>query len=145
MDALISGWQLSHVPKTQEGQLDHAGRLEVDHTLGSSLTERADIVSSVDPLKTWVRTLNPLPQIERARKYQNHWQFWAGVPVKTHLVLYEELMKNRLPTLMSMLAFLLPSDELPSLTQIACALELNEEAEAYKVSGRCSSLRTQGS
>ena len=33
---------------------------------------------------------------------------------------------------MSLLNFLLPQEHLPSLGQLACVVELNEEAEAYK-------------
>ncbi|KAM0754968.1 UAA-domain-containing protein [Meredithblackwellia eburnea MCA 4105] len=113
IDALISSWQLAHVPKDANGQLDHSGRLEVD-SIGANIAERADIMT-------------------RARKYLNHYLFWRDVSTPKHLVRYEDLMNTRLPTLMSLLAFLLPSDdELPSLSQIACALELDESREAYK-------------
>ncbi|KAL8280717.1 hypothetical protein RQP46_007040 [Phenoliferia psychrophenolica] len=113
VDALFSGWHLGHVPKTNNGQLDHAGRLELDHGLGATPAERADVIN-------------------RARIYLNHYEFWGGVPVPTHLVRYEDLVDSRLPTLMAVVTFLLPPEDLPPLSQIACALELDESKEAYK-------------
>ncbi|KAK4703360.1 hypothetical protein P7C70_g2856, partial [Phenoliferia sp. Uapishka_3] len=112
IDALFSGWQMAHVPKTSEGTLDHAGRLAID-ILGASAAERADVMS-------------------RAEKYLHHFEFWRDVKVPKVLVYYEDLMSKRLPTLMTVLAFLLPADGLPSLTSIACAMELDESKEAYK-------------
>ena len=66
--------------------------------------------------------------------YLNHYEFWSGNSIPTIRIRYEDLMDSRLPTLLSTVAFLLPSDELPKLAQIACALELDESREAYKAS-----------
>lgn len=46
VDALYSAWQLAHVPKTEDGQLDHTGRLDIEK-LGRTTDQRADIVGPV--------------------------------------------------------------------------------------------------
>lgn len=44
-----------------------------------------------------------------------------------HTVRYEDLRMNPLASLMGMLAFILPPEELPSLEQVVCALENDPE------------------
>jgi hypothetical protein len=42
------------------------------------------------------------------------------------------VMHNRLSTLMSIIAFLLPQEELPSLDDLVCVVEVDEAREAYR-------------
>jgi hypothetical protein len=51
--------------------------------------------------------------------------------MQMHEVRYEDLRAAPLPNLMSLLSFLLPTESLPPLEDLACVVELNEEAEAY--------------
>jgi hypothetical protein len=41
-------------------------------------------------------------------------------------------MESRLATLMGVISFLLPSSKLPSLNDVACLVEVDEDREAYK-------------
>ncbi|KAK4702538.1 hypothetical protein P7C70_g3685, partial [Phenoliferia sp. Uapishka_3] len=111
VDSLYSGWQLAHVSKLPGGVLDHSGRLNIP-ALGATAQQRADV-------------------IHQATIWNNHEKFWRGVNLPSHLVRYEDLLVHRLPTLMSLLVFLLPDEELPSADQVACALELDKSREAY--------------
>lgn len=61
-----------------------------------------------------------------------HDEYWAAASLQKHEVRYEDLRSAPISTLMSLLSFLLPQDHLPSLDQLACVIELNEQAEAYK-------------
>lgn len=71
-------------------------------------------------------------QITRAKVWGYHEQFWHDVPIPVHPIRYEDLMKNRLATVMGLLTFILPTDELPSLSNVTCITELDEAKEAYK-------------
>jgi len=44
---------------------------------------------------------------------------------------YEDLRQSPLPTLMQLTSYILPPSQLPPLSQIACALTLDESREAY--------------
>lgn len=55
-----------------------------------------------------------------ARRWVEHAQYWDNVPLRSHELRYEDLRENPLPSLMSLLSFLLPADQLPSLEDLAC-------------------------
>ena len=66
-----------------------------------------------------------------ARRYARHADYWLKVPLRTHLVRYEDLRSTPLPELMKVLTFLLPNEKLPPLERLACTVELHEKAQAY--------------
>ncbi|KAM0746385.1 hypothetical protein T439DRAFT_137768 [Meredithblackwellia eburnea MCA 4105] len=115
IDSIFSEWQLEHYPKAM-GQLDHTGRLNVGE-FGS------DTVAGHRHRKE---------AIAYAKKWAMHEEYWTTSSFPTHHARYEDLIDYKLPTLMSILAFLLPPDELPSLSQVACVTELDAAREAYK-------------
>lgn len=58
-------------------------------------------------------------------------QLWHEVPIPVQLVRYEDLRLQPLSLLMNLVQFILPSEELPSMERLSCALELDETHEAY--------------
>ncbi|KAI5477180.1 hypothetical protein MNV49_006624 [Pseudohyphozyma bogoriensis] len=112
IDSMLSGWHMAHVPKNADGTLDHSARLDVKN-LGSTPSQQEDLM-------------------KRAQIWAHHDQYWGSTHLPTHLIRYEDLMNSRLTSLLSLLSFLLPPDELPSLQQVACAMEQDESREAYK-------------
>lgn len=44
---------------------------------------------------------------------------------------YEDLKANPVPQMMSLLTFLLPNEDLPSLVDLACMVEKDHAHEAY--------------
>ncbi|GAA93841.1 uncharacterized protein L969DRAFT_92244 [Mixia osmundae IAM 14324] len=63
--------------------------------------------------------------------WSSHEDYWSRVPIQEHLIRYEDLHDHPLPEVMSLLAFLLPKEEMPSLQRISCSTELNAQREAY--------------
>jgi len=64
--------------------------------------------------------------------YEQHISYWVSAPLPTHLVRYEDLLSpNALTTTMDVLAFLLPSQELPEFGKLLCALESDDSAQPY--------------
>ncbi|GAA99330.1 uncharacterized protein L969DRAFT_619488 [Mixia osmundae IAM 14324] len=63
--------------------------------------------------------------------YNAHARYWAEAPIREHLVRYEDLRSQPLPTLLGMLSFLLPPERMPSIERIACAIERDPSKEAY--------------
>ncbi|KAK4699970.1 hypothetical protein P7C70_g6282, partial [Phenoliferia sp. Uapishka_3] len=156
IDALYSWWHFAHVPRvrftfhipwplvlslptlcahqTRHDQLAHSSRitLPAGQLLGSTPDQMRDL------------TL-------RARVWQHHADYWRRSRIPTHLIRYEDLSneERRLPTLVSLLSFLLPpvrpvnstNDEasvsqLPDLGRLACGLSSGageqSKREAYR-------------
>lgn len=113
IDSIYSEWQLARSAKL--GKLDHAAQIEVVLGQGRNLREhRKDV-------------------LKYARNWARHEAFWAEkVEVPVHRVRYEDIMRYKLPSLMGILSFLLPPDELPSLSNLACVTEQDASREAYK-------------
>ena len=108
IDSIYSEWQLAH--SLQNGQLDHAARLEIG------------LLGAAGP--QGVR--QKLEALRYARNWARHEAFWRAAPVPVHRVRYEDLMQYKLPTLMGVLAFLLPPEQLPSLSNVACIVSSRE-------------------
>lgn len=110
LDVAYSSWQMSNAPKGADGSLCHNCRIDIP-ALGSTAAQHDDVMRKVD---IWL----------------HHTSFWNSQLVRSHVVRYEDLMNHKVATLMSLLAFLLPT-ELPSLGQIACVTEADASREAY--------------
>ncbi len=102
VDSIFSEWQLAH--SLRNGELDHAARLDIGR-LGMPGPQGAR---------------QKIEALRYARNWARHEAFWHGAAVPVHRVRYEDLMRYKLPTLMGILAFLLPPAELPSLSNVAC-------------------------
>lgn len=65
------------------------------------------------------------PELQQyARDWVLHAQYWGtDAKLQIHSVRYEDLRMHTLSTLMGVLAFLLPPDDLPSMEQVTCSLE----------------------
>ncbi|ORY82875.1 hypothetical protein BCR35DRAFT_331249, partial [Leucosporidium creatinivorum] len=104
LDSLYSGYMMAHVPKTSDGAQDHSARLDIG-LLGSTAAQREDV-------------------LERATVWKTHAEYWGeAARVAIHSVRYEDLMESRLATLMGIISFILPSNQLPPLNDIACLVE----------------------
>ena len=79
--------------------------------------------------------------LELGRHWLQHDEYWRRAPLPTHTIRYEDLRGRTLPVLLNTLAFLLPSDSLPDLDQVACALEQADRSEAYR-SGKRAPLQS---
>lgn len=114
IDSIHSEWQLARTARN--GHLDHAVQVEVVLGQGRQMREhRAEVLKYA---RNWVR----------------HEAFWAEKidTIPTHRVRYEDLTRYKLPSLMGILAFLLPPEDLPSLSNVACITEQDAAREAYK-------------
>lgn len=121
IDSIYSEWQLAHYPKKTgpngEVILDHAGRLEIG-LLGQGGRNRVQQRKEV---------------LRYAEAWKRHEEFWATKTViPTLRIRYEDLIHYKLPSVLSMLSFLLPPTELPSLSHVSCVLQQDIAREAYR-------------
>lgn len=76
-----------------------------------------------------------------ARRWVEHAEYWDNVPLRSYELRYEDLRETPLPSLMNLLSFLLPADQLPSLEHLACTYTLApsrcSDADMYIVFNRC--------
>ncbi|KAL8293090.1 hypothetical protein RQP46_000784 [Phenoliferia psychrophenolica] len=61
----------------------------------------------------------------------DHAAYWTQAPLLTEVLRYEDLKATPIPKMMSLLTFLLPSTDLPSLADLACMVESDASHEAY--------------
>jgi hypothetical protein len=55
----------------------------------------------------------------------------VNAPLLTHTLKYEDLKASPIPHMMSLLSFLIPDEDLPSLSDVACIAEHQESLQAY--------------
>lgn len=105
---------------------DHEHKEDASRPLGSTHGETSAILLLARRYRDHAQCVRRVrPCIADDRRY------WSTVPLLTHELRYEDLRATPLPVLMDSLAFILPAEELPTLERLACALELNENAQAY--------------
>ncbi|GAA6015220.1 hypothetical protein JCM10207_003647 [Rhodosporidiobolus poonsookiae] len=119
LDAVASWYHLSHAPKTADGLTQHDYKLKIDK-FGE---EHADSIRDL------------------AERWRRHTVYWDEAPILTHTLRYEDLKAQPIPHMLSLLTFLLPDEELPPLTEIACIAEHHENLQAYH-SSRSSDFST---
>ncbi|KAM0747236.1 UAA-domain-containing protein [Meredithblackwellia eburnea MCA 4105] len=109
LDSVASWWHLDNSPRTAEGFQDHENRIDVKQFGPEHRLEMLDL----------------------ARRWRDHAIYWQQAPILTHTLRYEDLRSTPIPKMMSLLSFLLPSADLPSLTDLACMVEDDTSHEAY--------------
>ncbi|KAK4705233.1 hypothetical protein P7C70_g963, partial [Phenoliferia sp. Uapishka_3] len=108
LDSIASWWHLDNSPKTAEGFQDHENRIKIGQ-FGDSQREE---------------------MLRLARRWRDHALYWETAPILTHTLRYEDLHATPIPKMMSLLSFLLPSVDLPSLSDLACMVESDDTHEA---------------
>ncbi len=121
LDAVHSHWNLIQA-MTKSYSAEHPEGAPIDHTwkakqepLGTgedAEQERADVLAL-------------------ARDWAAHATFWSEAPLRSYFLRYEDLTAQPVTHLLSMLAFILPDDELPPLADVVCVAQESERAEAY--------------
>ncbi|GAA5947958.1 hypothetical protein JCM10213_007666 [Rhodosporidiobolus nylandii] len=109
LDALVSWYHLANAPKTSEGFQDHEHKLDIDK-FGAEHSEAI---------------------LDLAERWRRHTQYWSQAPILTHMLRYEDLKAQPIPHMMSLLSFLLPDEDLPPLSDVACIAEHHENLQAY--------------
>ncbi|KAM0789872.1 hypothetical protein ACM66B_006718 [Microbotryomycetes sp. NB124-2] len=112
LDSIASWYHLSHAPKSAEGNFDHEAKV----TLPGGKFSRLQRDSLVDMAERWGR----------------HALYWSQAPVLTHTLRYEDLKATPIPKMISLLAFLLPEEDLPPLSDLACIVERKDTHQPYK-------------
>lgn len=112
LDCLYSYWQFREAWKHRKSGINvHTARIDV--SLGETDEQMADI------------------KLLTARWMEFN-ELWHQLSVPVHLIRYEDLRTSPLSMLMNLVNFLLPDEEeQPSMEKLSCALELDEEHEAY--------------
>lgn len=62
---------------------------------------------------------------------QDFHHLWEDAPIPRLTLRYEDLRTRPLPSLLSLVSYLLPPTHMPSLSSIACSLTLDPSREAY--------------
>ncbi|GAA5942139.1 hypothetical protein JCM10213_003814 [Rhodosporidiobolus nylandii] len=109
LDAIVSWYHLVHAPLTAEGFQDHEAKVAV---VNFGAAQRNDMLGL-------------------AELWRRHTSYWEQAPVLTHTLRYEDLKAHPIPNIMSLLSFLLPDEDLPSLSDVACIVEHRESLQAY--------------
>ncbi|KAM0749179.1 UAA-domain-containing protein [Meredithblackwellia eburnea MCA 4105] len=110
-DAVASWWHMEYAESTSAVQ-NHEGKVELEG-------------GEFDP--------GDRPRlIEFAKKWRNHALYWQQAPIRTHTVRYEDLRRDTIPQMMSLLPFLLPPDDRPSLERVTCLAEKVNKLNPYK-------------
>lgn len=110
-DAVSSWWHLSHTPRHEDGSLDHEGKVELPGGKFGKY-QRSSILSL-------------------AELWRDHSDYWSRVPILTYMMRYEDLKAQPIPHIMTMTSYLLPDQELPPLSTLACLAEHHENLQAY--------------
>ncbi|KAK4330598.1 UAA transporter family-domain containing protein [Rhodotorula toruloides] len=114
LDAISSWYHFLHTSRTAEGVYNHTARVELPGgKFGKE--QRKEI-------------------LEYAKRWRRHTTYWQHAPISTRVLRYEDLTARLIPNMMSVLAFLLPDDNLPSLEHVICVVEHHENLQAYKSS-----------
>ena len=69
--------------------------------------------------------------MDRVEDWKRHSDYWLNVPLSRHFLTYEALRDDTQTQLSSLVSYLLPPEDLPSLQQISCAVELHEQGRPY--------------
>ncbi|KAI5478733.1 adenosine 3'-phospho 5'-phosphosulfate transporter 1 [Pseudohyphozyma bogoriensis] len=112
IDSIVSYYYFRHAPLTSEGLHDHERRVELPG--GKFGGQQRDEI------------------LRLAREWKEHAEYWLKAKVLRYELRYEDLRVSTADTMMSLLAFLLPSDEVPSLDELKCLVEVAPQVEAYK-------------
>ncbi|KAK4046027.1 hypothetical protein OIV83_006416 [Microbotryomycetes sp. JL201] len=112
LDSIASWYHLSHAPKSAEGHFDHEAKVSLPGGKFSNLQR--------DSL------------IDMAERWGRHALYWSQAPVLTHTLRYEDLKATPMPKMISLLAFLLPEEDLPPLGDLACIVEPQGAHQPYR-------------
>ncbi|GEM11000.1 zinc finger, C2H2-type transcription factor [Rhodotorula toruloides] len=112
LDAISSWYHFLHTSRTSEGVYNHTAKVELPGGK-FGVEQRKEI-------------------LEYAKRWRRHTTYWQHAPISTRVLRYEDLTARLIPNMMSLLAFLLPDDNLPLLEHVICVVEHHENLQAYK-------------
>ncbi|KAI5481608.1 hypothetical protein MNV49_002834 [Pseudohyphozyma bogoriensis] len=110
LDASASWWHLSNVPVNPDGTLDHEAKAKI----GKFGKDQRQLLLTM------------------ARRWRDHTNYWTHSPISRIQIRYEDFRLAPVAKMMSLLEFLEPGKELPSLEKLACMIERTDGHEAYK-------------
>lgn len=144
LDSIYSDYQLAHAPRLPDGSLDHSARIDVGK-LGGSALQRTNVLARAEVYRAHYEFWSSVDIPVRKIRYEDRELFRLSPSLPASLaaigwlrplsftdLFYSTVMSSRLSSTLSILSFLLPSSELPSLSALACELETDESLEAYK-------------
>ncbi|GAA5868006.1 hypothetical protein JCM8547_000779 [Rhodosporidiobolus lusitaniae] len=108
-DALVSWFHLHYAPHKADGTQDHETKL--------------DIGIFDDKYRSTI--------LDLAERWRRHSVYWQQAPILTFTLRYEDLKAQPIPNMMALLSFLLPDEDLPPLSDVACIAEHHENLQAY--------------
>lgn len=109
LDAVASYLQFSIASRNRGGENEHESK----------------------PVETY-GAANRLEIEKLARRWASHARTIHNAPKLKHLARYEDIREAPVTHIMSMLAFVLPANELPPLARVACIARHDEHLEPYK-------------
>ncbi|KAK4702000.1 hypothetical protein P7C70_g4225, partial [Phenoliferia sp. Uapishka_3] len=110
LDAVASWWHWQH-SELKDGHPDHEAKVELE------------VFNDGDRPHL----------IELAKRWRNHALYWHQAPIRTHTMRYEDLRDDPIPQMMSLVPFLLPAEDRPSVGRLSCLAEKkSNKLEPYK-------------